>query len=260
MIGHWQRTLALAIVFGWNGASALALPTALPAEIDGTPPIGSNALLPTDHAHTRAAIAEVLARPEFAGLHSDPHAFWRYVIRWIEAIFEAIASTFHHLPEWFLWMIVAWMVLALAALLGHLVYTLWRILGSSAGTSSSGLSPGRHAGELLGIRDLEFESVYADANRLLTAGEWLAATKYLYVAAILWLDRQRWVTFRPAKTNRDYFGELQTEAPLQSVFGRLTDCFECIVYGGQSATMSTSHDMANIVEGLLDEPARAITS
>jgi hypothetical protein len=260
MIGHWQRTLAMAIVLGWSCAPARGLPTARSSDIDAASPVDSSSLLETDHARTRAAIDEVLAQPEFAGLRDDPNAFGRQLIRWIEAVLEAIGSAVRHLPEWLLWMIVAWMVLTLAVILGHLIYTFWRFLGGSARSSSSGLPFGRHAGELLGIRELEFESVYSEANRLLAAGDWLAATKYLYVAAILWLDRQRWITFRPAKTNRDYFGELRTEAQLQHLFGRLTDCFEFIVYGGQSATDSTSRDMANIVEGLLHEPARAITS
>jgi hypothetical protein len=260
MIGHWKRALALAIVVGWGCALLRELPAAQPSEIDAPPAARAGTRVETDHARTRAAIGEVLARPEFADLHSDPHSMWLRVIRWIEALFDAIASTLQHLPEWLLWTILAWMFLALAALLGHLVYTLWRLLSGSAQTSARDFPLGRHPGEMLGIRDLEFEPVYAEANRLLAAGEWLAATKYLYVAAILGLDRRRWITFRPAKTNRDYFGELRAEAQRQILFGRLTDCFEFIVYGGRSATMSTSHDMANIVEGLLHEPARAIAS
>jgi hypothetical protein len=112
----------------------------------------------------------------------------------------------------------------------------------------------------LGIRELDFDTVYAEAQRLLIAGDWLAAIKHLYVASILWLDRQGWITFRLAKTNRDYLVQLGADARLQGPLRRLTEGFESIVYGGQPATMSATHDMANTVEGLLHEPARTAAS
>ena len=182
------------------------------------------------------------------------------MFQWIGSLFEAIDSALRHLPEWLLWFIIAWMVLTLVAILCHLVYSLWLMLGGSSGASVSGFARRRHEGELLGIRNLDFDWVHAEADRLLAAGDWPAATKHFYVAAILWLDRQRWITFRPAKTNRDYFGELRSQSRLQGVFGRLTDGFELIAYGGQSASTLTSHDMATIVEGLLHEPARDVES
>jgi hypothetical protein len=108
----------------------------------------------------------------------------------------------------------------------------------------------------LGIRNLDFETVYAEACRLLTTGDWPAATRYYYVAAILWLDRQGAIAFRPSKTNRDYIGELRAQTRLQSPFSRLTDRFEAVIYAGQAATASTSRDMADTVESLLHEPVR----
>jgi hypothetical protein len=260
MISFSRRALALAVVLGWSIVPTSAVQAARLSAVDATPPVPPNAHSEPDHARTRAAIEEVLARPEFADLRRDPDAVLRRIIEWIEAVLDAIASTFGKLPSWALWTIVAWMVLALAALVGHLFYTLWKLLGGSARPSSSiGLRKG-HDGELLGIRNLEFEAVYSEAHRLLAAGEWLAATRYLYVAAILSLDRRRFVAFRPSKTNRDYLAELGSDVRLRGMFGRLTDCFEFIVYGGQSATASTSHDMADLVEGLLHGPGRAITN
>ncbi len=213
-----------------------------------------------DQARVRAAIQEVLAHREFADLHADPDAVWRSLVQWVLSIVGRIVSTLRDLPEWVLWLIVGWMILTLAAILGHLTYTLWTILGGTSRAFRAGSSGRGHPGELLGIRDLDFDSVYAEAGRLLAAGDWLAATKYLYVAAILWLDRQGWIAFRPAKTNREYLGELRAQGQLQNPFRRLTDGFEAIVYGGRLATMATSHEMANTVEGLLHEPARAVAN
>jgi hypothetical protein len=261
MIGHWARFLALACALVCSRAApAQESPSAL--EESATPAISSARLgspPKADPARTRAAIKEVLAQPEFADLHADPNAVWRRLAQWFAWLFSRVGSALEHLPTWVLWTIVVWMVLALAAMLGHLIYTLCRLLGGASWPSAAGPAVRRHQGEWLGIRDLEFDAVYAEACRLLTAGDWRAATKYYYVAAILWLDRQGAVAFRPSKTNRDYIGELRAQAGLQGPFSRLTDCFESIIYAGHAATAATSRDMAETVEGLFHEPARIAT-
>ena len=261
MIGHLGRALAFAVAFGWGGVPAYPSPAAQRqsgTEVTSPGRLGSQ--LEADHSRTRAVIEEVLARREFAELHADPHAFWRWLRERILYFLGRVAATLSGLPGWVFWVIVAWLVLALAAILAHLIYTLWALLGGRSRASRAGSGGRRHQGELLGIQDLDFDSVYAEARRLLTAGDWLAATRYLYVAAILWLDHEGRIAFRPSKTNRDYIGELQAQAQLQGLFRRLTDGFESVVYGGQSATTSTSHDMAGTVEGLLHAPAGAIAS
>jgi hypothetical protein len=91
----------------------------------------------------------------------------------------------------------------------------------------------------------------------LDAGDWSAATRYLYVAAILWLDRQGSVAFRRSKTNRDYLQELRAQDRLRGLFVRLTGSFEPVAYGGRPATMATGHDMAAALEGLIHELAGA---
>jgi len=201
-----------------------------------------------------------MARREFASLYDDPYTFWRWLRDWISSILKQVTSALADLPGWVFWMIVAWMVLALAAILAHLIYTLWKLLGGTSWASRAGASARGRPGELLGIRDLDFDSVYGEARRLMTAGDWLAATRYLYVAAILWLDRQGWIAFHTSKTNWDYVGELRARDQIQGPFRRLTDCFESIVYGGQSATVSTSREMANTVQGLLHGSAPVVAS
>ena len=92
------------------------------------------------------------------------------------------------------------MILTLVAILAHLIYTLWKLLtGQRLGPGDERRLAGRGDRELLGIRDLDFDSVYAEARRLLAAADWPAATRYFYVAAILWLDRQGWIVFRPVE-------------------------------------------------------------
>ena len=241
-------------VFGWLAAGQGAQPQV------ASPESARSHASETLHARTRAAIRDVLAQREFADLHTDPNAVWRQLSNWMVAFLKRVFAPVQHLPEWALWMIVIWMVLALLAMLAHLIYTLWTSLGATSWTSAGGRSAHAPPGELLGIRDLDFDAVYAEAGHLASAGDWAAATRHLYVAAILWLDRQGHIAFRSSKTNRDYIQELQPATELQGLFRRLTSGFEPIVYGGQSATKSTTDDMARNVEGLFHGPTGALAS
>jgi hypothetical protein len=258
---HLGRAWLLAVAFGWAGVSALGLPAGHAAETHVAASEKTAAPSPEAfHARTRTAIRDVLAQREFADLRNDPNTAWRQLIRWTVAFLRRIFAPLQHLPEWILWIIIFWLVLTLLAILAHLVYTLWAILSTASRTSTVGHSVGDRPGELLGIRDLDFDAVYAEADRLVSAGDWPAATRHLYVAAILWLDRQGRIRFRASKTNRDYIQELQSEAQLQGLFRRLTSGFEPVVYGGQAATKSTTDDMANSVEGLFHGPTGALAS
>jgi hypothetical protein len=262
MMRHLGRAWLLATAFGWGSVSVLGWPAAGRAAQPhvASPESASSHAPEALHARTRAAIRDVLAQREFADLHTDPNALWRQLSNWIVGFLKRVFAPLQHLPEWALWMIVIWMVLALLAMLAHLIYTLWTSLGATAWTSAGGRSVHAPPGELLGIRDLDFDAVYAEAGRLASAGDWSAATRHLYVAAILWLDRQGHIAFRSSKTNRDYIQELQPATELQGLFRRLTNGFEPIVYGGQNATKSTTDDMARSVEGLFHGPTGALAS
>jgi hypothetical protein len=160
------------------------------------------------HNRARAAVRDVLASREFADLHSDPYVVWRRIYEWIGGLFERLADAIRTLPPWLYWTVVTWMVLTLVAILGHLVYTLTKLLRGTTREPRGAERCDKIAGELLGIQDLDFDKVYAEARRLLAAGDWTAATRYFYVAAILWLDRQGAIVFKRSKTNADYIAEL----------------------------------------------------
>ena len=249
MIGYCGILLALAAAATGDEAPAHALPAASTGEADAA-----------YRQRTRSAIQTVLDRPEFSDLHADPYALLRTIRDWLIAFFDRVGHVLKGMPEWLFWTLIVWMLLALVAILAHLIYTLVMLLRGSSSPLRSDPRAGRFAGELLGIKDLDFDAVHAEARRLLSAGDWSAATRYFYVAAILWLDRQGWIVFKRSKTNRDYIEELASRSRIQGPFRRLTADFEPIVYGGSMPTPSTIQNIANTVEGLLHEPAGASAS
>jgi hypothetical protein len=249
MIGYCGILLALAAATAADEGRVQALPAAAASAADEA----GDAY----RQRTRSAIRDVLARPEFADLHAEPYAFWRTIRNWLEGLFQRLGNVLRGMPEWLYWILLVWMLLALLAILAHLIYTLFMLLRGTSSPLGSNPKGSRIAGELLGIKDLDFDTVHAEARRLLAEGDWPAATRYFYVAAILWLDRQGWIVFKRSKTNRDYIDELASRARIQGPFRHLTADFEPIVYGGSVPTGSTIHGIATTVEGLLHEPAAA---
>lgn len=206
------------------------------------------------HQQARRTVRDVLAEREFAQLRADPYGWLRAVMEWLQSALYGVRDTLEALPRWIFWLVVAWMVITLVAILAHLVYTLYLVLGGSSRRAAARAGRSRHEGELFGIRELEFESVYARARALLAESNWTEAIKYFYVSAILWLDRQGRIAFRHSKTNYDYLRELRATEQ-QAPFRQLTEQFEATVYGANPVSGVECQGVAAVVEGLVHETA-----
>ncbi len=210
------------------------------------------------HEQVRQAVNDVLSSPEFKDLRAGRETWWFQFLNWLGSKLEGVGDNLRALPEWALWLLVGWMVLVLVAILVHMAYVLWGTVRRSGAARSDGAErQGR--GELLGIRDLEFASVYDRARQLVESGDPVAATKYLYVAAILWLDLRGRIAFRASKTNYDYLGELTDYPEDQGRFRELTGRFETTAYGGEPPTARSCQEMVALVESLRREAASPIT-
>ena len=216
---------------------------------------GQAADLPDQHRRARAAVDQVMAMREFRNLSEDENRLLKAIAEWLEGFLGGIVNAIGGLPSWLWWLVVVWMLLTLVAIFAHMVYSLVVLLrGSSAAAPASPGAAGS-AGEWLGIGDLEFGSVYAEAQRLLASSDWIGATRYLYVAAILWLDHQGRIAFQRSKTNHDYLGELAEHPTGRAHFAKLTGAFERVVYGGAPATSSSCRTVADALETLRHETA-----
>lgn len=199
------------------------------------------------HQQARAAVNEILDRREFGG--SGGESLLDRALGFIAQLLHSIGQAFAALPRWLFWLLFVWLVLALLAILAHLLYTVIGLFGARA---SHGASTGdiRGHGELLGVVDLDFDAAYQRACALLAAGNWAAATRHFYVAAILGLDRTGLIHFRQSKTNHDYVRELRPYPSEHEAFGRLTREFELAIYGRQAPDAALCRGVAELVDSL----------
>jgi hypothetical protein len=195
----------------------------------------------------REAVAEVLAQPEFRRVNDESQTWGEWLMEKLKGLVSWLGDKLWALPAWLSWLIVIWMLLTLVAILAHLVYVVISQIGSGPGRR---LEPRRAKGRIYGVHKQNFDAVLAEAHRHIEAGHWVAAVRYFYVAAILWLDRHGKVHFREFKTNHDYIRELTPHAHAQNLFRTLTRSFDLAVYGGQPPTQDTCLAMAAGLESL----------
>jgi hypothetical protein len=202
----------------------------------------------SDAEQVRRAVDDVLSRREFADLSVDESVWLKRLSVWLGSLLGKVGDLANRFP-WLIWIVVAWLVLTLLAILVNLIWTLYVWLKPSGGV----LAPARQpvgAGLLHGVRALQFDDVYRRSRELLEQRDYAAAVRHLYVAAILWLDRQGQIAFATAKTNRDYQLELTGKPAYQQQFAQLTERFETIAYGSAAATMSDCREMTSVLEAL----------
>ncbi len=240
---HVRVIVAAALLAG------AAVPVATGADRGRAVAAGPNA------ERVRATAQEVLSTPEFARLYTAKATWWRQVLAWTRDALEAIPGFFRGLPGWLFWLIFVWLVLALAAILAHLLWTLVQLL-RGRGSGERPHSVAGHEG-ILGIRDLAFAGVYQEGLGYLEAGNWAQAMRYLYVAAILWLDSVGAIAFHHSKTDRDYERELARRPAQRARFSELTLTFECCIYGVEAPSEAACIRMADHVKALRNETAPA---
>ena len=186
-----------------------------------------------DRAEIGRAITDVLSRAEF---RTPEPTWWDRFKAWC---FDLIGSVFRQLlgaielDTALGKVIVAALVLALLAILGHIV---WVVVSATKKEALSGLrSQVNHSQD---HQLPSFESVQdalAAAQEFVAAGNFAAAMHALYRGALVWLDAHGQARFDPSKTPGDYTREIADAAARRS-FAALIDAFEPIAWGGRPAS------------------------
>lgn len=181
-------------------------------------------------AEIQQAVAEVFARPEF-----EQRLTWRdwlmaqlgRVFGWIGERLDWLRGLRTTQPVIF-WIIVAWMVAALVALVAHIVWTAVQVArrGDGGEAAPKTKTPGRQAPRT--AADWE-----AEAARLAAEGRLREAAAALYHALLLRLDALGVVRMDASKTPGDYRREARKHPEAARALGGFLRLFEPVAFGGR---------------------------
>jgi hypothetical protein len=220
-----HRWLAEALAPSAPDTSAIA--ARLGALIDALPP--STAVVTDALKHWEA----VLNEPPFNRDQSE--SWFTHFLDWL---LDGLADLLPDLPDMPVtptpgdpsWITpVAWGILAITALLfGGLIFfwarNMRRALRPVVGIAESGVE----------AEPVTFSQAQRMAEAAQRAGDRRNAVRYLYLAALLWLDEQKLLSFQRELTNREYLSRLRDQPPLYAQLTPIIATFEAVWYGLQT--------------------------
>lgn len=181
-------------------------------------------------AEIQQAVVEVYTRPEF-----EQRLTWR---DWLMARLGRVFGWIGEQLDWLrglrtthpviFWIIVAWMVVALLALVAHIVWTAVQVARRADGDPAApkAKTPGRQVPRT--AADWE-----AEAARLAGEGRLREAAAALYQALLLRLDALGVVRMDASKTPGDYRREARKHPEAARALGGFLRLFEPVAFGGR---------------------------
>lgn len=173
----------------------------------------------------RAELRDILSDPKFAPRKTISEWLTDKLLNWRPPDLNAPAW----LVKTLVWTILIWCVLALLAILVHLLWTLSCLLG--VGVPSGTAEPRRTRADRL--RHQPLEQVLATMQTLAEQGRFRESLGVMMLAVLRILDRSGAVRFHESKTNGEYVLEYSMQRPERQEFKQFVSSFESTVYGGR---------------------------
>ncbi|MBN1347706.1 MAG: DUF4129 domain-containing protein [Phycisphaerae bacterium] len=188
----------------------------------------------------RETTREILADPHFS-----PHkTFWQWLSEKLNA-WKGPSVDFS--GPWFTvlgYFIVVWCILALLAVLGHIVWVTITFLLNRAGSRR-----GTHLLRVpFGGGSLSYEELDAMMRRFAEQGAFRDAVSAMMAALLRWLDLTDVLRLHQSKTNGDYVREFPAELPARDEFRRFVLDFERTVYGGAPCDRLAYQELSGVFE------------
>jgi hypothetical protein len=186
--------------------------------------------LPTAE-QVQQALAHVYTRAEFQpAKHTWRDWLWAQAgkaLSWLGRLFSGLRGLRETSP-WLFGLIIGTLVLVLAALVAHIVWTAWKLarMGGDDGTASATNSPRRQRPRTAADWD-------AEAARLAGEGRLREAAVALYQGLVLRLDALGAVRFDASKTPGDYRREARKHPEASLALGGFLRQFEPVAFGGR---------------------------
>jgi hypothetical protein len=193
-------------------------------------------------ADARERLSDILGRPPF-DREVEPPSWWLDFLNWlgrlIERLLQPVGSISPQAAN-----LTAWAVGALGGLLllGVLVYLLLGLRRAVvAGARDAASDPEEH---------LTARSAFDQAGDLARAGDTRTAVRYLYLAALLWLDERKLLRYDRALTNREYLDRTRDNPELQRRLAPIVATFDRVWYGHAPLTDDEYREYVQRVERL----------
>lgn len=183
----------------------------------------------------RRALEEVFARPEYSWtVYRSPfdwlRELWYRLLDWFSTM-----QTAH--PAGFKALLVV-LIVALAGLLAHVGYVVWRIMRPTVAAPVSGATAGG------GVRLEDARGHRERARELAGAGRYVEALAHEFAALLLDLEQRRAVTFHPSKTPAEYVGEARLDPAGRAEFADLVARLYRHVFGAAPCDEPAYRDFA----------------
>jgi len=141
-----------------------------------------------------------------------------------------------------LWIVAIWCILSLLAILGHIIWTLYKLL---AGGRRSSAEPDT---SFESVRQKSFEELRQLGQQLSAEGRFREALGMIMLALLRRLDDFRVIQFHQSKTNGEYMREYPASVPCRDDFCQFVLSFDSEVYGGASCGQATFQRMNSLFE------------
>jgi hypothetical protein len=190
----------------------------------------------------RERLRAILSRPPFDRQPETPQ-WWRDFLDWLARLLERIFRPVTNLPP----AVVdpaAWVIAAVGGLLliGVIVYLLFGLRRA--------LVSGARAREEDPEARLTARSAFDQAGDLARAGDTRTAVRYLYLAALLWLDERALLRYDRALTNREHLDRVRDNPELQRRLAPIVATFDRVWYGHGSLSRDEFAEYVTQVERL----------
>jgi len=193
----------------------------------------------------RAEVQSIFDSPRFA----PQITFWQWLGQKLSGL---------DMPDWpgapiisniLLWVLLAWCVLTLLAIVGHTVWSL-RLFMPARGQRTP---VPRY--ERLSV--LTYEELRARMEALADEGDFRSAVRAMMAALVRWLDEAGIVRCHPSKTNGDYVREYPPERPAREMFRQFALTFDALIYGGTRCGSVDYRQMRDVLDRIRENVAGA---
>jgi hypothetical protein len=200
----------------------------LPGRVAAAPPHPGDAEI-QDH------LAKILARPEFA---HEPRESW--LGRMLASFFRWLGGL-HQTAPFLYWVLLLGCLGLLALLVGHILWTVWRVLF---------VGPAPAKGDETRARQERFSQAYREeARRCAERGDFTEAIRFLFLALVFRFDESGRVLFQRAFTNREYLALFAERPQVRAQLEVFVDTLDDHWYGQRPTNQGRYEECLSLFVG-----------